>query len=457
MDSYQRIWLSKRTFWHILFFLFFFFLSVLYLYGAYRHAMEVNTDSTRIDQSAYINYAIQIHESKGSYIGDRNRMPLYPYLQSVLYQTDWDENTFFIRGKYLNIALSFAGLLIIALIFSRLLDGFTSVNLILITGFSVFIFKAGYFQAEILFYFLSFLLFLIYLWMIYRPSIALAIIGGMVAGLAQLTKASILPGILILTVVLLFQYMRDVTVKNKQEGNTGIQKHARSLLLAIFWGFFFLTLFPYLQNSKDRFTQYFYNVNSTFYFWYDSWGEAVEGTRAHGDRVGWPELPADEIPSITKYLNEHSMGEISRRIVKGSKRIIQNVKSSYGYAKYILYLFLILIFSVLLNPRRTLGEIRRHPLVFLFVGAYLMGYFLLYAWYTPIAQGNRLILALFLPLVFALSYAFSFLLQSGDPNSRSYKRNRSLSTITNLVLLMILIVDIYSILSNRLYAVFGGF
>ena len=35
---------------------------------------------------------------------------------------------------------------------------------------------------------------------------------------------------------------------------------------------------PYLSTSKRVFGQYFYNVNSTFYMWYDDWPHASVGT-----------------------------------------------------------------------------------------------------------------------------------------------------------------------------------
>ena len=57
---------------------------------------------------------------------------------------------------------------------------------------------------------------------------------------------------------------------------------------------FLAVLSPYLRTNKRVFGHYFYNVNTTFYMWYDDWPQASVGTIKHGDGVGWPAMPADE-------------------------------------------------------------------------------------------------------------------------------------------------------------------
>jgi hypothetical protein len=91
--------------------------------------------------------------------------------------------------------------LILRLHFSRL----HALNLLLITAFTVFIFKAGWFQAELLFYFLNFCLFVLLWRLLKQPSLPVALITGVLAGLAHLTKASIMPGLFILVGVMALQ------------------------------------------------------------------------------------------------------------------------------------------------------------------------------------------------------------------------------------------------------------
>ena len=99
---------------------------------------------------------------------------------------------------------------------------------------------------------------------------------------------------------------------------------------------FLAVLWPYLSTSKRVFGQYFYNVNSTFYMWYDEWGDAIKGTRAHGDRVGWPRLPADRIPGPAKYWREHSLQEIGARLAGGFRQMAIDLWSGFWALKFAL-------------------------------------------------------------------------------------------------------------------------
>jgi hypothetical protein len=160
----------------------------------------------------------------------------------------------------------------------------------------------------LLFYFLNFCLFLLMWRLLQRPTYATAVAAGVAAGLAHLTKASIWPGLLVFTG---FGFLRGgiqwLQWRRSPEGRVPRESAVRALLVVPLTVAVFLTVtFPYLRTTKGITGHYFYNVNSTFYVWYDSWREAEAGTKAHGDRVGWPDMPPDEIPSLAKYLREHT-------------------------------------------------------------------------------------------------------------------------------------------------------
>ena len=84
-----------------------------------------------------------------SYTGDHNRMPGYPFLQALFYRAGMSDAEFFDQGKQINILLSISLLAGLLWIFRRYLPRFESVLLILIIAFSLFIFKAPYFQADL--------------------------------------------------------------------------------------------------------------------------------------------------------------------------------------------------------------------------------------------------------------------------------------------------------------------
>ena len=124
-----------------------FFLS-LYLFGSIQNLKKVNTRMVLTDQGAYIDFTKKAYISGYTYSGDRNRMPVYPFFQSLFYNEQMEDQEFFIRGKYVNIVLSLVILSCLFFIFRKYFDLFHSINLLLITAFSVFIFKAAYFQCE---------------------------------------------------------------------------------------------------------------------------------------------------------------------------------------------------------------------------------------------------------------------------------------------------------------------
>ena len=85
---------------------------------------------------------------------------------------------------------------------------------------------------------------------------------------------------------------------------------------------FFILVSPYLYENYTNFNNHiFYNVNSEFYFWADSWEEIVDGVRANNDRVGWPTMEDSELPSFEKYVSEHSFSDVYNRFLFGFKSI----------------------------------------------------------------------------------------------------------------------------------------
>lgn len=120
--------------------------------------------------------------------------------------------------------------------------------------------------------------------------------------MGHLIKASVLPTLLLATPLLIIRGMTRGQNDEAGPGSASLRQPRRVLHNAacalVLLGCFLVVVFPYIRTSKERFGRYFYNVNSTFYMWYDSWDEAERGTKAHGDRDGWPNMPADQIPSF---------------------------------------------------------------------------------------------------------------------------------------------------------------
>lgn len=389
----------------------------LFVWGAERQGRQVNTDMNSIDQDAYRDYAKNLALNADQFTGDRNRMPVYPWILARFYRANMTDEEFFARGKQVNIVITLLVLVAAFVLFRRYVPLPDAGAATLVAAFTMFVYKAPFFQAETLFYGLSFVLFVLIVELIRQPRWWVAAAAGLVGGLAHLTKASVLPAVvlgllcLVLRALLLFWQNRatktpDKTVHPKAWAQLIMPLACGGLFLLVFLG----VLFPYISTSKARFGQYFYNVNSTFYMWYDSWDEVKAGTRAHGDRVGWPTMPADQIPSPLKYLREHSGQQILDRFGQGLDLIRNMVFTAYGYAAFLLFYALLSGLLFWQNSRRFIENFGNaaQGLVLFFIVAYFGSYLLLYAWYTRIAYGNRFILALFLPALFVLVRALGY-------------------------------------------------
>ncbi len=435
-------------------------LAALFWTGAARQGRHVNTDPTRVDQDAYLNYARRMRESGYSATGDRNRMPVYPFLQSLIDRPDLSQPERFDRGKRFNTALAMLLLAALVPVLRARLAPLQAATLVLIAAFTVFVYRAPYVQAELLYYVLSFLSFLLFLEVILRPGAAVSILAGAAAGVAQLTKAAMLPGLaLFLCVMLVLASWR--LIRSKEAWGF--------LHLALVAVSFLIVVYPYISTSKRVFGRWFYNVNTTFYMWYDTHEQVMSGTRVHGDRRGWPDLPPEQIPTMTRYFREHSSAQILSRVTSGLLKAHRAAMRSYGYYKFVL---LYAGFAALALVLREFGEIAarsreprrgragpdraRSVAAAVFVVGWIGGYLILVAWVSATNPGiTRLTLQVFLPLMAVLSW----LATRGDavaPRLGLAGQRGALSQMFCLVMLALLSVDFYFGLSHRLMTVFAG-
>ena len=390
-------------------------LAGFFVTAATEHARLVNTSKARGDQSGYLWDAQQVYwnwhgRSPQKLIGERNRMPLYAAYLALFYSPDMSDDEYFVVAKRWNIRLSMVLLAALAAIFARRLPPLLSFNLTLIVAFGYFVFKAGYAQSELLFYFLFFLTFLAFWNLLERPpgivSAVVAAGAGALAALAHLTKAALLPFVAIFVAVYagreIAVYVRSRSASQPQKLGTLAAGLAVPVLVVVV---LLAVLSPYLVNSKRVFGHYFYNVNTTFYAWYDNWAAASVGTLSHGDGVGWPTLPEDQIPSASKYWRTHTLGQIAERIGGGVKDIVARSYSTYWYLKYVAWYVALMILAALSNASGSRGLVRRHAALVAFLVLYGTSHLLLIAFYAPISGTGttRFLIAHLTPLFYAAS------------------------------------------------------
>jgi hypothetical protein len=433
---------------------------VLFVWVAKKQSVLVNINMYSADQSAYMNYAKAMARTNLLYVGERNRMPFYPSLMSFFYREGMSDQEFFQRGKNVGIALALLVSFVAFLLFRRFSTPLDASVATLVAMFTVFAYKAPYFQAEVLFYGIGFILFYLLLFLVHKPQIKTALLAGITAGIGHLTKASVFPALLLAGLLVV---VRGVVVREHHDADTcsiPVRKQPRCVLThmcyaMVLLGSFLLVVLPYIRTSKQRFGHYFYNVNSTFYMWYDSWEEVMEGTRAHGDHQSWPDMPVEQIPSFRKYLEEHSLRSIGVRVLRGFRHLLSYVANSYGYAGFLVVYVVALL--LLFGQNRAWNRsilLQTHPCVLLFLFGYFAVYILLYAWYTPIAVGNRFVLSLFLPTMLVILLCLS-LGQSHNLHFICFKRKLPASVISPFILFLLL-AYLLTVFPQRISTMYGG-
>jgi hypothetical protein len=444
-------------------------LGTFYVLGAAEHARVINTARARADQSGYLWDAVAIHRNwqgtQDELIGERNRMPMYPGFLALFYDPAMTPDDFFERGKQLNIRLSLVLLLVIGLVAHWRLPTAWASAFTLVVAFGYFIFKAGYAQSELLFYTLLFLAFLSQLHLLrggtQRRDAAVAALGGVVAAVAHLTKAAALPlvglfaGVYAVTEIGFF-FSAPTGATDRLSPSRTVRALRRGGLLALFLGAFLLTLYPYIANSHRVFGHYFYNVNTTFYLWYDDWPAASIGTYQHGDGVGWPDLPPDQLPSMARYWREHSLSQITARLLDGLRDMVVVTYQRFWIAKY-LVVYLGIALALGLSARRALRDlVLSHVPLATFLVAYAGAYLVAIAFYKPISgTTTRMFLAHVAPLLFTLS-AFAARAPFRDCQWRVGEVTLKAAHLP-LIISGLMLTDIAFMLWPRLMADFTGY
>ena len=383
-------------------------------------------------------------------------MPVYAYMQALFsYEEGLSDQAFFERGKRLNIVLGGSLLIALYVLFRSSLSLIPRLVLWSITTFTVFMFRAAYFQVELLFYFLFFAAFLLMVRTLEKPRWGISVLTGATLGATYLSKAAVLPALLLFLGISIVGTAFDAYARIMDDRDFGRRYLVRRLghPAVIVVSFLAITA-PYLLTSKEVFGSYFFSVHN-FYMWYDSWGEATVSTPAFGTQDVWQNAPAELIPGPAKYLREHSAYEVLRRPWRGVSHLFRTASSSYGYLKYVGFYLAMLGVASMVRFRQAAKSFRIQPRVPIFVTTFIAAYVLLYAWYTPIAPGIRLVLGLFLPLMWSLFRLFEseyFRL----PVFRLKGHDVSWLNATHSVVGMLLIVDLWLFLWPSLLQVYAG-
>lgn len=430
---------------------------------------DVNLHSGSIDQGAYMDFARKAHETRLHYTGGRNRMPLFPWIMALFCSPEMTDQELFETGKWANVGLSIAMLLSLGAAFFVRFSRLYATYAILCVAFLVYVLKSPVFQPELLYYSLFGFAFILAISNLYAPTWRKSLFVGLLFGLAHFTKASALPAVAIY--VSSFGILTIVRLVRQESGRQRLMNSGIHVLLGVFA--FLAILFPYFQESFQKYGSHLYNVNTTFYIWYESWDEAKAGTSAAGDRVGYPDLPAEEIPTLQKYLREHSLQQILGRFRSGLKWLyelsckLDHTPSLFGHAgtgpggqlgychQVGAGLLLILASLPLFLRRRARGKLLDNVHVIFFVSMIFVVYTLASAWYIPIGGTST---RQFLPLMIPFFWTLGLVMHTAPVQSLRLTLDDSSIKVFNLVFVLlglILLDEILLVLTERAATVYG--
>lgn len=418
----------------------------LYVWGAFMHGNSVNKGMIPADQSRYLEIVKKIH-AEPFYLGDRNRMPLYPYFQALFYSSEDSDRVAFERAKSINVILSLVLLYILYRALRRQFSPLRSFSFVFVSAFTLFVIRAAYFQVELTYYVASFLS----LWELNRlignPTKNQGIKTGLLVAVTYLLKASILLAVQVFLFYSVYLGLCEYVASRKSQKPKlqNISWRARGMSIGIFSLVFLSVLSPYLIQNKIQFGKGFYNVNTTFYIWYDSIHEASRGTAAHGDAYQWPTMDQVEIPSMKRYIATHTVNQIIERVGINLVRLVYiSVVTSTAYL-YACLLGLVLLYVSVIERSFLRTNLARFARLLIYSAIVFGLYSLAYAWYIPIDAGSRFILALFLPVFFVLYWLME---KSGYlTRPREYLRGYSLFDGLNVVMMILVMID-YATVTN---------
>lgn len=351
------------------------------------------------DQIAVVVQARMLIQSSDRIALDRQRGPLLAGLMAMS-GSDSDMHLFDI-GIRINQVLCVLGVLVLAVVTARRagwLSGLV-VAVILLSGVTAYF--GAWLRADLLASILLTGVLLLCWRVLERPHLALAALLGLLMGVTYLAKPVILP-ILACYILALGASVARARFWPPSEGGRGDSYLACGAITVVCLA---AVIAPYMSNSARQYGSPTYNVNTTYYLWYDTFEESqAVGTGAHYDRVGAADMPEDELPSLGRYLSTHSVSDIWNRLVEGGLAPVRlTAPEAQPDLRYLTFPILALALgaaSVVVFRRRLFSRlVSSDPVPYAFMATSILLLMGATAWWLPFSSGMRFLLPWLLPVV----------------------------------------------------------
>ncbi|MGI8601560.1 MAG: hypothetical protein ACR2OZ_01020 [Verrucomicrobiales bacterium] len=421
------------------------------------------------DQTIYLEHASFLKHRGASYIVPRQHMPGYGALLVPFMRHGEGIWQFFWRSKTLAVVLSVLALAGLAAVWRLVFPWTETVLFSAAAGFLLYVFRAGYFQPELIFCGLFLLCLVLVLKMLVKPGWMLAIAAGAAFVATHMFKSSTLPA---LALFLFASAVRIVPLVSRSEWPQVLRQGAMALTVPLV---FCALLSPYLRTSKKLFGSYFFSAHTRYHMWVDTHDEsrALVGMRLGAQAPTFDDAVLSQakdydqarpffekwqrsgLPGPSRYFAEHSWQNIGERFLDSADRQFDRIKRDYrGLVRFLQGLFGAALAVLVINFSEARRLFARFWLPICTYAAVMAGYFVAYAFYAKIGMGPRLFLTLAMPLVFGLAMMVWALGREMRIPFTSF--DLSFRKLANWALVAVLANSAFRGLTDHIYWVPGG-
>ncbi len=442
-----------------------------------------NQDPVASDQGAEMWLATIARGHAFPQATDGVRHPLFSWLAQKTFSED--KAVFFQRGKWFNTTLVIGFLCILGISVQRWLGPLATTNLLLLSSLGILLVRGTYFQPEPVFYILFFCCTIMAWEILAGATWKIYPLFGITCGLAFLAKPSLLPflaafvcaiGVKIIATFLFKKRPgRDGAMPKKNRrpssekpepvapakrgGLSDILPDSSQIGGAVLGVLAFAALIaPLGFHGQKYFGKPFFNYPQ-YWMWMDDFKtEAWPWQDKYPGRAQLETIPPGEWPSFSWYFERHTPAEAVTRLTQGTTQVLtrfffpesKQPASAFFWRKnptkkaweqplvhrgvYLIALAL-LCGSLAFLARKSLPPISASQVaIAAFLLACFFGYAKLYGWYWPIGRGDRFMGSLWIPMVFFLVVASTYLRSAGSQLS-----NRLYLTTHGLILISLLL------------------